>query len=238
MTEPRVVLSVDSLSKRFGRITALKSVSFALAEGDFLAVFGRNGAGKSTLLNIIATLIRSYDGSVTMFGKNLRKSDRTTRRLLGYISHDSYLYGDLTAFENLYFYARLYGVREPRSAATAMLERLRLETKSGAAARDLSRGMKQRLSLGRSFLHEPRILLLDEPYTGLDETACKTLNDMLSEYVAGGGSVLMTTHDIDRAFSTSTRVSILERGNITYEVKTAKTNAAAFRETYQNILAL
>lgn len=238
MTEPVSIVSVESLTKRFGRLTALKSVSFTLAEGDVLVVFGRNGAGKSTLLNIIATLVKSFEGSVTLFGRNLRDSDESTRRLIGYISHDSYLYADLTAFENLLFYARLYGVADPRRAADSMLLRLQLESRSHTAVRELSRGMKQRLSLGRSFLHGPKILLLDEPYTGLDETACFTLNQMLSDFVAAGGSVLMATHDVERAFPLSSRVSILERGSIAYEARTADTDAAAFRDTYRKVLAL
>jgi heme ABC exporter ATP-binding subunit CcmA len=234
---PAAILESDCLSKRYGRLTALRSVSFTLKPGDFMTTFGRNGAGKSTLLNIIASLIRTYEGKVTMFGKNLRKSDESTRRSIGYCSHDSLLYGDLTAFENLFFYARLYGIRDARAVVGTKLERLGLEEKTGVTVRELSRGMKQRLSLGRALLHRPKLLLLDEPYTGLDETACEMLNDMLSEFVGGGGSVLMTTHDIDRGLLLATRVSILERGSIVYEARTEGIGTGDFRETYQKVLA-
>lgn len=234
---PAAVLKSDHLGKRFGKLTALRSVSFALEAGDFMTIFGRNGAGKSTLLNIIASLIRSYDGDVTLFGKNLRKGDESTRKSIGYISHDAFLYGDLTAFENLFFFARLYRVDDPRAVADATLKRMGLEAKTKTTVRELSRGMKQRLSLGRALIHQPKLLLLDEPYTGLDEAACVTLNTMLSEFVEGGGSVLMTTHNIDRGFLTSTRVSILERGSIVYDARTEEIDADVFREKYQKILS-
>lgn len=234
---PDAVLKSDHLGKRFGKLTALRSVSFALEAGDFMTIFGRNGAGKSTLLNIIASLIRSYEGDVTLFGKNLRKGDESTRKSIGYISHDAFLYGDLTAFENLFFFARLYRVSDPRAVAGATLKRMGLEAKTKTTVRELSRGMKQRLSLGRALIHQPKLLLLDEPYTGLDEAACVTLNAMLAEFVDGGGSVLMTTHNIDRGFLTSTRVSILERGSIVYDARTEEIDADVFREKYQKILS-
>jgi len=192
------VLSCDNVAKRFGRTTALRSVTLSVEEGEFVTVFGHNGAGKSTLLNIIATLIRSYEGTVSLFGGDIVKADEETRRSLGFMSHDSFLYADLTAHENLVFYARLYGIPDPQGAARAMLERVDLAHKAQSIVRELSRGMKQRLSLGRAFLHSPKLLLLDEPYTGLDETACINLNDMLSDFTAGGGTVMLTTHDIDR----------------------------------------
>lgn len=234
---PTAILESEDLSKRFGRLTALSSVSFALDPGEFLTIFGRNGAGKSTLLNVIASLIRSYEGDVFVFGKNLREGDESTRRSIGYASHESLLYGDLTAFENLYFFGRLYGVDDPRSAARAMLERVGLGAKTNATVRELSRGMKQRLSLGRAFLHGPRLLLLDEPYTGLDEKACDTLDRMLADFVGGGGTVLMTTHDIDRGFRIAARVLILDRGSLVFEARTGETTAETFRQKYQAILA-
>jgi heme ABC exporter ATP-binding subunit CcmA len=234
---PTAILKSEDVSKRFGKLTALSSVSFTLEPGDFLTIFGRNGAGKSTLLNIVASLIRTYEGNVTLFGKNLRKGDESTRRSIGYISHDSFLYGDLTTFENLLFFAKLYGIAAPESAARTMLERVGLGAKTGVTVRDLSRGMKQRLSLGRAFLHGPKLLLLDEPYTGLDESACETLNDMLTEFVGRSGSVLMTTHDIDRGFRMAAKVSVLDRGSLVFESRTGETTAEEFRQTYQTILA-
>jgi heme exporter protein A len=231
------VLSCDSVAKRFGRTTALRSVTFSVGEGEFVVVFGHNGAGKSTLLNIVATLIRSYEGTVSLFGDDLARADEDTRRSIGFMSHDSFLYADLTAYENLVFYARLYGVGDPSGSSRAMLERVGLAHKSRSVVRDLSRGMKQRLSLGRAFLHSPRLLLLDEPYTGLDETACGNLNAMLSEFTAGGGTVLMTTHDIDRGFRVAGRVLVLDRGRVVLETVAAEIGLEAFRRRYQGILS-
>jgi heme ABC exporter ATP-binding subunit CcmA len=232
------VLSCDNVAKRFGKTTALRSVSFSVEQGEFVVVFGHNGAGKSTLLNIIATLIRSYEGSISLFGGDLSKADEDTRRALGFMSHDSFLYADLTARENLLFYARLYGVNDPTGAAGAMLERVDLVHKAQSIVRELSRGMRQRLSLGRAFLHSPRLLLLDEPYTGLDETACVNLNGMLSEFTAAGGTVLMTTHDIDRGFRVADRVLVLDKGRVVMETKTADIGLEGFRERYHEILSV
>jgi heme ABC exporter ATP-binding subunit CcmA len=231
------VLSCEKVAKRFGRTTALRSVTLSVEEGEFVTVFGHNGAGKSTLLNIVATLIRSYEGTVSLFGGDLVKADEETRRSLGFMSHDSFLYADLTAHENLVFYARLYGISDPPGAARAMLERVDLAHKAQSIVRELSRGMKQRLSLGRAFLHSPKLLLLDEPYTGLDETACINLNNMLSDFTAGGGTVMLTTHDIDRGFRVADRVLVLDQGRVVMETKTAEIGLEEFRKRYHGILS-
>jgi heme exporter protein A len=231
------VLSCENVAKRFGRTTALRSVTFSVHQGEFVVIFGHNGAGKSTLLNIFATMIRSFEGTVSLFGGDLTKADEDTRRALGFMSHDSFLYADLTASENLLFYARLYRVPNPAAAAGAMLERVGLEHKAQSIVRELSRGMRQRLSLGRAFLHSPRLLLLDEPYTGLDETACVNLNRMLTEFTAEGGTVLMTTHDIDRGFRVADRALVLDRGRVVLETTTAEIGLDGFRDRYHEILS-
>jgi heme ABC exporter ATP-binding subunit CcmA len=231
------VLHCEGVAKRFGKTTALRSVSFSLGQGEFLTIFGHNGAGKSTLLNIVASLIRAFDGEIQLFGENVSKADERTRRSVGFMSHDSFLYADLTARENLVFYGRLYSLDDPAGAAESMLARVKLEEKSNDVVRDLSRGMKQRLSLGRAFLHSPKLLLLDEPYTGLDETACLNLNRMLSEFTDDGGTVLMTTHDIERGFRVADRVLVLDRGRIVLEARTAETGIDEFKEKYHVILS-
>jgi heme ABC exporter ATP-binding subunit CcmA len=231
------LLTCENVAKRFGRTTALRSVTLTIREREFVTVFGHNGAGKSTLLNIIATLIRSYEGTVSLFGGDLSQSDEQTRRALGFMSHDSFLYADLTAHENLVFYARLYGIPDPATAARAMLARVDLAHKAQSVVRELSRGMKQRLSLGRAFLHQPKLLLLDEPYTGLDERACVNLNSMLSEFTAGGGTVMLTTHDIDRGFRVADRVLVLDQGRVVMETSTSEIGLGEFRERYHEILS-
>lgn len=231
------VLTCNNVAKRFGRTTALKSVTFTVQPGEFVVVFGHNGAGKSTLLNIIATLIRSYEGTVTLFGDDIGQADENTRRSIGFMSHDSFLYADLSVLENLLFYARLYDVTDPAGAAGAMLQKVNLADKSQSIVRELSRGMRQRLSLGRAFLHSPRLLLLDEPYTGLDETACSNLNGMLSEFTMAGGTVLMTTHDVDRGFRVADRALVLDQGRVVLETNTADVGLEVFRDRYHEILS-
>jgi heme exporter protein A len=236
-TSDAPVLKIDGLTKRFGRLLALRSVSLEIRAGECLTLFGRNGAGKSTLLNTTACLIRSYEGDVAVMGRNLRDSDENTRRAIGMVSHDTYLYYDLTAEDNLRFYARLYGLDRVDERIARMLERFGLEAKAKSSARDLSRGMKQRLSLARVFLHEPRLLLLDEPFTGLDEPACETLARMIGEFVAGGGAALVTTHDLDRGLEVATRIAVLERGVIAYQADAAGVDPSGFRDIYRGLLA-
>jgi heme exporter protein A len=231
------VLKIDDLTKRFGRLLALRSVSLELFAGQCLTLFGRNGAGKSTLLNATASLIRSYEGTIALLGRDLRKGDEDTRRAVGLVSHDTYLYYDLSTEDNLRFYARLYDLDGVEDRVRAMLERFDIAVKAKAPARDLSRGMKQRLSLARVFLHEPKILLLDEPFTGLDEPGCETLSRMIGEFVAGGGAALVTTHDLDRGLEVATRVAVLERGVIAYEADTGGLDRDSFRAHYRGLLA-
>jgi heme exporter protein A len=235
--ETAPVLRVERVTKRFGRLLALRSVSLELHAGQCLTLFGRNGAGKSTLLNATASLLRSYEGDIELLGRNLRDGNELTRRAVGLVSHDTYLYYDLTTTDNLRFYARLYALPDAEARVVAMLERFDLTAKAGAAARDLSRGMKQRLSLARVFLHEPRILLLDEPFTGLDEPGCETLSTMLGEFVSAGGAALVTTHDVDRGLDVATRVAVLERGVIAYQADRDTLDRDTFRATYRDLLS-
>jgi len=234
--ESAAVLKIENLTKRFGRLLALRSVSLELHASQCLTLFGRNGAGKSTLLNATASLIRSYDGRISIMDRDLRESNEETRRAIGLVSHDTYLYYDLTTEDNLRFYARLYGLSDVEGRVRRMLERFDLEAKAKSSARDLSRGMKQRLSLARVFMHEPRLLLLDEPFTGLDEPACETLARMIAEFIAGGGAVLVTTHDLDRGLEVATRVMVLERGGVAYDAPAAGLDRGTFRETYRGLL--
>jgi heme exporter protein A len=231
------VLRINHLTKRFGRLLALRSVSLDLHAGECLTLFGRNGAGKSTLLNATASLIRSYNGDIELLGRNLRNGDEETRRAVGLVSHDTYLYYDLTTADNLRFYARLYNLSGVEARVDAMLDRFDLAVKAASAARDLSRGMKQRLSLARVFLHEPKILLLDEPFTGLDEPGCETLSAMIGEFVGGGGAALVTTHDLDRGLDVATRVAVLERGVIAYQADKGTVDRDSFRATYRELLS-
>jgi len=236
MTGSAAALSCSRVTKRFGRLTALDAVTVSVHAGECLTLFGRNGAGKSTLLGVASGLIRSYEGDVLRFGTDVRRGSDESRAAIGFVSHETFLYGDLSAMDNLLFFGRLYGLEDPAGRAAAMLERFGLTRKAAAPVRALSRGMQQRLSLARATLHEPQLLLFDEPFTGLDEPACELLTRLLREFVTAGGAAVVTTHDIDRGLSVADRIAVLETGNIVHEAAAGDTDAATFRATYRDLL--
>jgi ABC-type multidrug transport system ATPase subunit len=236
MSEPVAALACRGLTKRYGRVTALRSVDLIVPAGDCVALFGRNGAGKTTLLQIIGSLIGSYEGSAEIFGNRVKRGDTDHRRHVGLVLHDTCLYMDLSVMDNLRFFGRLYGVADPEARARELLVQFDLETRAASVARELSRGMKQRLALARALVHGPRLLLLDEPYTGLDEPSSQALSQMLEQFVRNGGTVLMSTHDVERAFDSATRAVILDNGNITFDRSTDGLDAATFRHAYWNVL--
>jgi heme ABC exporter ATP-binding subunit CcmA len=236
MNSARSIIETSNLGKRFGRSVALRSITLSVQAGEFVAIFGRNGAGKTTFLRIVSSLVRSYSGDVHLFGEDLRKAGEKTRARIGFISHDGFLYGDLTVTDNLLFYARLYGVKRPRDRAERLIAQVGLEEKRDSAARALSRGMKQRLSLARAFIHEPELLLLDEPYTGLDEQACEILDTVLDEFIAGGGTALLATHNIERGMKRPHRVLVLDRGTVAFQAPASGINAEEFRKKYRELI--
>lgn len=229
-------LACSQLTRRYGRLVALRSVTFSVAPGECLTLFGHNGAGKSTLLNTVAGLARGYDGDVRVFGVDIRRADDGSRGAVGLVAHETFLYSDLSARDNLVFFGRLYRVGDPGARADELLERFRLTHKGGANVRALSRGMKQRLSLARAIVHEPRLLLLDEPFTGLDEAACELVSGMLREFVAGGGAVVVTTHDMERGHGVADRIAVLHQGSIVLEHRVADMDLASFRSRYRDVL--
>ncbi len=230
------LLLTRDLTKTFGRFTALRSLALQVAAGEFVTIVGRNGAGKTTFLKIVSSVIHSYTGEVTLDGKNLKNADDETRRRIGFVSHDSLLYKDLTVRDNLDFYARMYGVRERERRIDEMIRRVGLEAKTTVLVRALSRGMKQRLSLARAFIHGPSLLLLDEPFTGLDERAAEILDRLLAEFTQSGGTVVMVTHDIERGWKHADRVVVFEKGTVAYETRVRDSSFDAFRNEYRRIL--
>lgn len=231
------ILRTNQLTKHFGSFIALNATSLQLTRGECLTVFGRNGAGKTTLLKIIATLIRSYAGEVYLFDQELKKAGDDIRRRIGFVSHDSFLYEDLPVLDNLIFYARLYGLDDPAGRARRTINDIGLEAKTATPVRALSRGMKQRLSLGRAFIHEPEFLLLDEPFTGLDESAADLLDGRIAHFKAGGGSLMMATHNAERGWRHADHIAVLDRGTVVYESAVSDTSFDAFHATYRDILS-
>jgi heme exporter protein A len=207
----------DALSKRFGRATALHEVSFELPAGRTLAVLGANGAGKSTLLRLLAGLARPSSGRLTVAGHP--PGDRGGRGRIGYVGHATQIYPALTARENLLFAARLHGLSEPRARADAALEREGLSRVAGRPAGGFSRGMAQRLAIARGLIHDPQIVLLDEPFTGLDRRSADRLAARLRALRDERRTVVWVTHDAERAAQCSQRALVLSRGRLVREVE-------------------
>jgi len=208
------VIEVRSLVKTFGLKPVLRGLHLHLEPGEFVALLGPNGAGKTTLLRILASLARPSQGEVRLAGHRLPGEAAAVRRILGVVSHQPLLYGDLTAEENLRFYARLYSVEDSRRRIDEILEMVGLDRRRRDRVREYSRGMQQRLAIGRAVLHDPQILLFDEPHTGLDQEASAMLDGVLRQVAGRGRTVLMTSHDLLRAADLATRIDILTGGVI------------------------
>ncbi|MCL2137070.1 MAG: ABC transporter ATP-binding protein [Coriobacteriia bacterium] len=210
MTESPVI-EAFSLSKRYAGLLALDGLCFALPRGAFLAVFGPNGAGKSTLLNLLSTLFAPSQGTAAVFGFDLVEEAERIRPHIGLISHQSMLFPDLTAHENLALFAKLYGVADPDKRADGLLEQFGLTSRRHDRVRTLSRGMTQRMAIARALVNDPEILLVDEPYSGLDSRAA-TLLDELIEHSRLDKTIVMISHDLARTYQKATHVLILDKG--------------------------
>lgn len=194
---------------------------------------GANGAGKSTLMQIVATLQMPTAGKVAVGGWLLPHHADRVRRHIGYVSHESLLYDDLSAAENLNFFSQIYALGLNKEQIGERLRRVGLLARQREAVRQFSRGMKQRLAIARATLHEPDILLLDEPYTGLDQEAVALLDQLLQQEVAAGRTIFMITHDLVHGYHLCNRVAILNRGKIVCEIESNQMTAAAFLQLYR-----
>jgi ABC-type multidrug transport system ATPase subunit len=207
-------VSIRDLSRNFGRRRALARVSMECRPGEIVGLLGPNGAGKSTLLSILSTLAAPTSGDVRYGGRTATEVGSSLRSRIGVLSHDLHLYPELTAQENLIFFARLYGVPNPSSCASRGLERAGLSDRANDLVQAFSRGMRQRLALERALLHTPHLLLLDEPFTGLDDASTVSLIARLKELRAAGRSVLVATHDLDTAEEVLDRAVVLRDGKL------------------------
>jgi heme exporter protein A len=207
-------VSVDGVWKFYGDYPALRDVRLDVDGGTCLALIGRNGAGKTTLLRTIAGFSKPGKGAIRIFGKEPRETE--ARRHIGVIGHGIAVYDELSVLENVMLYARLYGLADPRQAALAWLEQTGLERVRDGLVREFSRGMRQRLAVARAFLHEPSVLLLDEPFTALDDRAIAVLQRLLREALANGKTVIMSTHQLREALELSSHVAMLNRGELAF----------------------
>ncbi len=207
-------VAVDRVWKFYGDYPALRDVGFDVEPGSCLALLGRNGAGKTTLLRILAGLSRPGRGSIRIFGKDPR--DQGTRSRIGVLGHGIAIYEELSAVENLRLYGKLYGVPDPAKSAREWLERTGLERAKDALVREFSRGMRQRLAVARVFLHGPDVLLLDEPFTALDDRAIAVLQELLRQGLAEGRTIIMSTHQLREALELASDVALIVRGRLAF----------------------
>ncbi len=222
----------EGVTKSFGSIRALSGIDLRVKKGEFLTVFGPNGAGKTTLIKLLATLAKPTSGRLIVANHDIKKEPDRVRGLIGVISHEPYLYGNLSALENIRFFASLYGVSQAEEKAVEIIKRIGLESRMHDLVRTFSRGMQQRLAVARAIINEPKILLLDEPYTGLDQHGGRIFGDLLSWLKSQNRTIIMTTHSLSEGFEISDRVAILDKGKIIYEGETDGVKITRFKEIY------
>jgi heme exporter protein A len=227
------MIEAREVTKSFGHRVALSDVNVHIGAGELVALVGPNGAGKTTLLRVLATLTRPTAGWVRIAGLDTARAGEDARRRIGFLSHHTLLYGDLTAEENLRFYARLYDLQDSPARIDESLARVGLQAQRRDPVRTFSRGMQQRLAVARATLHHPQVLLLDEPFNSLDAQATQMLTDLLTELADGDGAVLLTTHDLARALALGRRVIALDRGRIVHDARREATDPATFGEFYR-----
>jgi heme exporter protein A len=229
-------LELSELTKSFGRTRAVDRVSATIEAGASAALLGPNGAGKTTFLKLCSTLLRPSAGALRIAGYDAVNAGIEVRRRTALLGHDAYLYPDLSALENLLFYARLFKIPHPRERALAAIERLGLSGFSHRPVRAFSRGMLQRCTLARVFLQRPEVLLLDEPFSGLDLDARTILHEVLTDLSKGGTTLIMTTHDLEEAASLCTSSLILVRGRLAWHGALSTMPAADLRRQYEQVV--
>jgi heme exporter protein A len=232
---PTPVLEATGLVRAFGARRAVDGVDLAVGAGECLVLFGPNGAGKTTLLRLLAGLLKPTAGT-TRIGGTLLRGDSTARAAIGLISHQTMLYGALTVRENLEFTARLYGEADPRGGAERALRAMRVFDRADTPVRVLSRGLQQRVSIARAIVHRPRVLLLDEPYTGLDASGAAALTRILAELRAGGAALVLVTHNIGEGLAIATYAAVMRRGRFVRHERRDGLDADRYTSEYQELV--
>lgn len=230
------VLEARGLVREYGPVVAVADVDLALGEGEFLTIFGPNGAGKSSLLGMLGGAMHPTRGTVLIRGRSLSYTDVSWRHRVGILSHEGFLYARLTAEENLRFYGRLFGLDDLERRIPERLERVGLTERAAFQARHLSHGMRQRLALARALLHDPDVVLLDEPYTGLDPSAAAVLRTVLEELRDGRRTVVMVTHNLSQGLDLATQVAIQVAGRFAWEGTRDGIDPAGFERLYHEVV--
>jgi len=231
------LIAVEKLDKSFGARWALRNVTFRVMPSEIVALVGPNGAGKTTLLRALATLARPNAGKIFIGKIPLAHHANAARGALGFVGHQTFMYDDLTALENLTFYARLYDLPNVATRVREVAERVGIAHRLNDLARTLSRGLQQRLTLARMLLHAPAVFLLDEPYTGLDKVAADMLDAIMLEAKSEGRAVLFSTHDLERGLAIADRAIIMKAGRIVHDLPRAEwRDLAGFMQIYAGVL--
>jgi len=229
------MIEVRGLSKYFGRFSALRGLDLTVGAGEFIALFGRNGAGKTTFLRILAGLSHPSSGKVTIRPGNA-VAPRYIRGCIGYLSHNTSLYADLTALENLRFFAKLTGLPDHKEFLMQRIGQVGLSGRESEPVRNYSRGMQQRLALARAFLHDPAILLLDEPFTGLDQAGSDFLKSYLVETHSRGKTCMMAIHDPGVGYELADRLVVIDKGAAALDVQKSSLSLEEFQNRYGSIV--
>lgn len=222
-------LDSHGIEKKFGYSVAVRDVTLRIERGEFVALFGRNGAGKTTFLKVAATLMRPTRGWLSIEGFDVAKQPEQARRRIGFLSHNTLVYRDLSPLDNLKFFCRLYGQDDSDDRILDLLDQVHLRRLAEQPVRSFSRGLHQRVGIARALLHDPSLLLLDEPYTGLDAQAAETLNGILDKFIREGKTVVLTTHDLEQGLRAATRAVIMEKGTVVFSAGAAD---PAIRQAY------
>ncbi len=227
------IIETRGLSKSYGNHRALTGINLQISNGDFLIVFGPNGAGKTTLIKLLATIIKPTSGEIFISGFDLKKNAEDIRRRIGVVTHQTLLYSNLTVRENLEFYSRMYDVPNARERINEVVGTMGMKSRLNDRTRTLSRGMQQRISIARSLIHDPDIMLLDEPETGLDQEAMPVLWQVLKNEDRKKRTIIMATHNLERGLELGNHFIILSRGKIVHENTGQKIDIEALRKIYE-----
>ena len=231
---PAWVIEAQGLTKSFNNHLVLRGVDFTVGQGESVVIFGPNGAGKTTLIKLLATIMNPSSGSISVDGLNLKKNAEEVRRRIGVVAHQTFLYGNLTAYENLEFYSRMYDVSGRKERICEVVTTVGMTARLHDRVGTLSRGMQQRLSIARSLLHKPTVMLLDEPETGLDQQTTSRLWDVLQTEGERKRTIILTTHNLEWGLELCDRLLILAQGKIVYEGSGQTLDLAGLKEAYQH----
>jgi len=236
LTRADPVLRARGLTREYGSVVAVDGVDVEMGPGDFLTIFGPNGAGKTSLLSLLGGRLRPTSGEVEVGGQRLDFSETSWRSRIGVLSHQSFLYAHLTVAENLRFFGKLFGLTDLEDRIPARLQQVGLADRADFKARQLSHGMRQRAALARALLHDPELVLLDEPYTGLDPYAASVLRGVLSSLKDGQRTVVMVTHNLSQGLELSNRLAIQVRGRFAWEGVRGDVDAVEFEHFYHRVV--